>query len=139
MTVPTQKKLITRLVEKLSYNADQIADYREDGVEGADVVVMTYGITSRTAIPAIEQARKEGIKVGHLRLVTAWPFPEKRIKELAAKVKAFVVPELNLGQMVREVERLVRQSVRVESVPHAGGTVHNPKEIYHAIRESLKG
>jgi 2-oxoglutarate ferredoxin oxidoreductase subunit alpha len=139
MTVGAQAKLVTRLVNKLRVNADKIVDYREDGVEGADIVVVTYGITSRTAIPAIEQAQKEGMRIGHLRLVTVWPFPEKRIRELASKVKAFVVAELNLGQMVYEVERLAGGKAQVEHVPHAGGTVHNPKEIYAAIRRSIKG
>jgi 2-oxoglutarate ferredoxin oxidoreductase subunit alpha len=139
MTVDAQSKLVTRLVDKIRVNADKIIDYREDGVDGAEVVVISYGITSRTAIPAIEQARKEGKKVGHLRLVTVWPFPEKRIRELASKVKAFVVPELNLGQMVYEVERLSGGKAIVKHVPHAGGTVHNPKEIYTAIKDTLNG
>jgi 2-oxoglutarate/2-oxoacid ferredoxin oxidoreductase subunit alpha len=139
MTVATQAELVPRLVNKLRVNADKIIDFREDGVEGADVVVVTYGITSRTAIPAIEQARKEGLRIGHLRLVTAWPFPERKIRELASKVKIFVVPELNLGQMVYEVERLSGGTAKVELVPHAGGTVHNPKEIYAAIKRSAKG
>jgi 2-oxoglutarate ferredoxin oxidoreductase subunit alpha len=139
MTVGAQAKLVTRLVNKIRMNADTIIDYREDGVEGADIVVVTYGITSRTAIPAIEQARKEGMRIGHLRLVTAWPFPEKRIRELASKVKAFVVPELNLGQMVYEVERVAGGKASITHVPHAGGTVHNPKEIYAAMKHSVKG
>jgi 2-oxoglutarate ferredoxin oxidoreductase subunit alpha len=139
MTVDTQAKLVTRLVNKLRVNGDIIVDYREDGVEDADIIVVTYGITSRTAIPAIEQARKEGMHVGHLRLVTAWPFPEKRIRELASKVKAFVVPELNLGQMVHEVERVAAGKASIAHVPHAGGTVHNPKEIYTIIKHSVKG
>jgi 2-oxoglutarate/2-oxoacid ferredoxin oxidoreductase subunit alpha len=139
MTVGTQAKLVTRLVDKIRINADKIVDYREDGVEGADIVLITYGITSRTAIPAIEQARNEGMRIGHLRLITAWPFPEKRIRELASKVKSFIVPELNLGQMVYEVERLASGKAKVEHVPHAGGTVHNPKEIYMAIKHQMKG
>jgi 2-oxoglutarate/2-oxoacid ferredoxin oxidoreductase subunit alpha len=139
MTVAAQSKLVPRLVNKLRVNADKIIDFREDGIEGADVVLVTYGITSRTAIPAIDQARKEGMHIGHLRLVTAWPFPEKKIRELASKVKTFVVPELNLGQMVYEVERLAGGKAKVVLVPHAGGTVHNPKEIYTAIRHSVKG
>jgi len=139
MTVDAQAKLVTRLVNKFRVNADIIVDYREECAEGADIVVVTYGITSRTAIPAIEQARREGMHVCHLRLVTAWPFPEKRIRELASKVKAFVVPELNLGQMVYEVERAAGGKASVTHVPHAGGTVHNPKEIYTAIKHSVKG
>ncbi|MBX2990262.1 MAG: 2-oxoacid:acceptor oxidoreductase subunit alpha [Bacteroidetes bacterium] len=139
MTVQTQEKLIPRLVNKIKHNAHKIVEYIEDEVEGADVVVVTYGISSRTAIPAIDQARKEGIKVGHLRLVVVWPFPESRIRELAAQVKSFVVPELNLGQMVYEVERCAAGKARVELVGHAGGTVHNPKDIYNVIKQSAKG
>jgi 2-oxoglutarate ferredoxin oxidoreductase subunit alpha len=139
MTVGAQEKLVHRLVNKLKVNADQIVDFREDQVDGADVVVVTYGITSRVAIPAIEQARKEGMKVGHLRLVVVWPFPEKRIRELAVKVKSFVVPEINFGQVVLEVERCAGGKARVELVPHAGGTVHNPKDIYNMIKHSVRG
>ncbi len=139
MTVAAQEKLVHRLVHKIRLNADKIVEYKEDQVEGADVVVVTYGITSRTAIPAIEQARAEGLKVGHLRLIVIWPFPEKRIRELASKVKAFVVPEINYGQMVLEVERNAQGKARVELVPHGGGTVHNPKDIYNMIIKSLKG
>jgi len=139
MTVATQEKLVHRLVNKIRLNADKIIEYKEDGVENADVVLVTYGITSRTAIPAIEQARAEGMKVGHLRLVVVWPFPEQRIRELAAKVKAFVVPEINYGQMVLEVERCAGGKARVELVPHGGGTVHNPKDIYNVIKRCAKG
>ncbi len=139
MTVTTQEKLVHRLVNKIRLNADKIVDYKEDQVENADVVVVTYGITSRTAIPAIEQARKEGMRVGHLRMVVVWPFPEKRIRELASRVKAFVVPEINYGQMVLEVERCAGGKARVELVPHGGGSVHNPKDIYNTIKKSAKG
>jgi 2-oxoglutarate ferredoxin oxidoreductase subunit alpha len=134
MTVGAQEKLIHRLVNKLKLNADKIVEYQEDQIDGADIVVVTYGITSRVAIPAIEQARKEGLRVGHLRLVVVWPFPEKRIAQLAEKIKGFVVPELNYGQIVHEVERCAAGKAPVKLVPHAGGTVHNPKDIYGAIK-----
>ena len=140
MSVAAHGRLVRRLEDKIRLNAGAIVEYREDGVAQADAVVVTYGITSRTAIPAVEQARKEGKKIGYLRMITAWPFPEKRIRELAANVKSFVVPEINLGQMVLEVERAAgRSNARVLSVPHAGGSVHDPKDIYTAIMESLKG
>ena len=139
MTVATQEKLVHRLVNKIKFNEDRIADYREDQVEDAEVVVVTYGITSRVAIPAIEQARKEGMKVGHLRLVVVWPFPEKRIRELSGRTKAFVVPEINYGQMVNEVERCSGGKARTVLVPPGGGTVHNPKDIYDAIKNSVRG
>jgi 2-oxoglutarate ferredoxin oxidoreductase subunit alpha len=139
MSVSAQGRLVRRLLDKIRLHADEIIMFHEQDVEGADVVVVTYGITSRTAIPAIEQARAKGMKVGHLRLVVVWPFPERRFRELASRVKAFVVPELNMGQMVYEVERCVAGKSRVVSVPHAGGTVHQPKDIYAAIEKSLRG
>jgi 2-oxoglutarate/2-oxoacid ferredoxin oxidoreductase subunit alpha len=139
MTVNAQDRLVRRLNDKIRVHNDAIAEYIEGQIEGADVVVVTYGITSRTAIPAIEQARKEGIKVGHLRLVVVWPFPERHIRRLAERIKAFVVPELNLGQIALEVERCAHGAAPVFPVCHAGGTVHQPVEIYDAIIGSLKG
>ena len=137
MTVPAQEKLISRLVNKIKLNSDKIVEYKEDQVERAEVVVVSYGITSRVAIPAIQQARKEGIKVGHLRLIVTWPFPEKRIKELAGEIKSFIVPEINYGQMVYEVERCSEGKTNVLLVPHGGGTVHNPHDIYNAIKKGI--
>jgi 2-oxoglutarate ferredoxin oxidoreductase subunit alpha len=139
MTAAAQEKLVHRLVNKIRLNAEAIVEFKEDQVEGAEVVVISYGITSRVAIPAIEQARQEGFKVGHFRLITAWPFPKRRIGELSGKVKAFVVPEINYGQMVHEVERSLRRTIRVVPVSHGGGSVHNPKDIYSEIVNSLKG
>ncbi len=134
MNPAEQHRLVRRLVDKIKLNEEKIRFVEQDQVEGADVVVVTYGITSRVALPAINRARSEGIKVGHLRLVVAWPFPEKLIRELAVHVRGFVVPELNLGQMVLEVERCAAGKAQTVSVPHAGGSVHDPKEIYEAIK-----
>jgi 2-oxoglutarate ferredoxin oxidoreductase subunit alpha len=107
-------------------------------MKGAEVVVLSYGITSRVAVKAVQDAKKAGIKVGTLRLRTVWPFPEKRVAELSRKVKAIVVPEINAGQMVREVERSAAGRCRVTSVPHFGGWVHDPKDILKAIKEAAK-
>lgn len=139
MTADAQEELVHRLVNKIRENAGSIVEFKEDRVDGAQVVVVTYGITSRVAIPAIEQARREGIRVGHFRMITAWPFPEKRIRELSAAAGAFVVPEINYGQMVHEVEGAVAGKTRVVHVPHGGGSVHDPKDIHAAIVNSLKG
>jgi 2-oxoglutarate ferredoxin oxidoreductase subunit alpha len=138
MTAAAQDKKVRRLIDKIRVNVGDILDYREQDVEGAEVVVVTYGITSRTAIPAIDMARREGLRVGHLRLVVVWPFPEERIRTLAKQVKAFVVPELNLGQMSLEVERCAAGAARVLQVGHAGGGVHNPHDIYLAIKKSVR-
>ena len=130
-----QDRLVKRLLDKITKNADKIVLYEQDQIEGADVVVVSYGITSRVAQRAIDMARERGVKVGKFRIITAWPFPEKQIAEIASKVKALVVPELNLGQMVREVERCAAGKADVKLVPHAGGSVHKPEDILNAILE----
>jgi len=138
MDVPTQAQLVTRLLDKIRKNADKLVDVRMDGCEGADVIVVSFGITSRVATAAIETARAQGVKVGHLRLIICWPFPVKLIQELAKTVKAFVVPELNMGQMVLEVRKAVEGKVKVISVPHPGGTVHEPETILEQIVEAAR-
>jgi len=132
------KKLVSRLINKVKNNADQIVEFEAEGLEGADVVVVSYGITSRVAQRAIDDARANGVKVGKFRLITAWPFPEKQIRELAGKIKAFVVPELNMGQMVLEVERCAGGKCKTIPVSHPGGNVHNPAEILKGIEEAIR-
>ena len=83
-------------------------------------------------------ARARGVRVGKLRLMTVWPFPEQLIRTLAKRVTAFVVPELNLGQVVLEVERATGGQARTVSVTHAGGSVHRPEQILDAILEAAK-
>ena len=138
MTAPAQDKLLKRLLAKVEKDRDKLVDIREDGVEDADVVVVSFGITSRVAGAAVEMARSKGAKVGHLRMIITWPFPSKRIGELATTAKAFVVPELNMGQMVIEVERAAVGKADVISVPHAGGTVHEPGVILEKIMEAAQ-
>jgi 2-oxoglutarate ferredoxin oxidoreductase subunit alpha len=135
MKPAAQDKLVRRLVEKITKNTDKICMFEEEAIGGSDVVVVSYGITSRVAQRAIEMAREKGVKVGKFRLITAWPFPEKKMKEVAVRTDAIVVAEINLGQMVREVERAVAGEVPVRFVGHAGGSVHNPEDILKAIME----
>ncbi len=138
MNVKAQDALVRRLSDKIEKNADKICRWEEKDVSGAEVVVISYGITSRVAQRGIEMAREKGAKVGSFRLITAWPFPEKRIVEISHKVKALVVPEINLGQMALEVQRVVNGKCKTKLVDHAGGTVHDPKTICDAILESVK-
>lgn len=138
MTPEVQGKLVRRLQNKIRSAVDRIAMFEEEQLDDAQVVVVSYGITSRVAQRAIDLARTRGLKVGKLRLITAWPFPEGKIKQLASRVKAFVVPELNLGQMVREVERAAAGQAKTFSVPHAGGSVHKPEDILNVIVEASR-
>jgi 2-oxoglutarate ferredoxin oxidoreductase subunit alpha len=138
MSAECQEKTVRRLVEKIRSRAEEITRFVELDTDGADVVVVSYGITSRVARMGVELARKKGIKVGVMRLEVVWPFPEKRIRELARKVKAFVVPEINYGQIVLEVERCAAGQAGAVLVPHGGGGVHDPEDIAKAILGAAK-
>jgi 2-oxoglutarate ferredoxin oxidoreductase subunit alpha len=138
MTPETQERLVGRLMNKIRGAAEELAFYEEENTEDADVVVVSYGITSRVAQRAIEMARAKGLRVAKLRLITVWPFPDTKVRELAQRIKAFVVPELNMGQIVREVERAAGGAARTYGVPHAGGTVHRPEVILQAIEEAAR-
>ncbi len=139
MTWEMQEKCVHRLIDKIDKNVDEIFMIEEENMDKAEVVVISYGITSRVALRGIQLAEQAGMKnIGRMRLITVWPFPEKRIRELAKKVKAFVVPEMNYGQMVLEVERCAGGQCKTILVPHGGGTVHKPETIYQAIKEAYK-
>jgi 2-oxoglutarate ferredoxin oxidoreductase subunit alpha len=131
-----QEKLVRRIVDKIRKNSDNIYLLEEDNIADADVVVISYGITSRVALRGIQLAHEAGIKkIGRIRLLSVWPFPEEQIRTLAQKVKAFVVPEMNYGQIALEVERCAAGKCKTILVPHGGGTVHNPEDIFKAIQE----
>jgi 2-oxoglutarate ferredoxin oxidoreductase subunit alpha len=136
MNWQAQKKLVSRLVKKIRDNADRIARWEEYQVEDAEVVLVAYGITSRVAQRAVQMARADGLRVGLLRPVVAWPFPEKRIRELAERVESFLVVEMNYGQMFYEVERCAAGHARTELLGHGGGMVHEPQEILQTLREA---
>ena len=139
MNAERQEILVHRLINKINLNVDKIVKYYEEDMEDADVVIVCYGITSRVVLKAVEMAKSEGIKIGYFRLIVIWPFPEKRIREIAkSKVKSIIVAELNYGQIYYEVERCSAGKVKTILVPHGGGSVHEPEVIYQAILESLK-
>jgi 2-oxoglutarate ferredoxin oxidoreductase subunit alpha len=138
MNPEVQEQLVHRLVNKIRLNAPKIWRYEETGVEDADVVIVTYGITSRVAVEAIDIARKKGIRVGMLRLIVVWPFPEQRICELASQGKALVVAEMNYGQVFYEVDRSARGKAPVVLAGHGGGTVHNIEDVVKKIEEAYR-
>ncbi len=135
-TAAAQAKLVDRLIRKIRDNRQNISRVQSEGLEDAEVIVVAYGITARIALWPIEMARAEGIKVGWLKLVTVWPFPEPIIRELAGRIHAFVVPEINYGQIALEVERCAGGKAPTLLVPHAGGDVHEPHVILEAIRQA---
>jgi 2-oxoglutarate ferredoxin oxidoreductase subunit alpha len=133
-----QEEMINRLVQKVRKNVDRIIRYETFLLEDADVVVVAYGISVRSAKRAVAEARKRGIKAGFVKLNTIWPFPEKMIRELAGGVRALIMPEINYGQMVLELERCAGGRCPVRLVPHAGGAIIRPDRILTALDAASK-
>jgi 2-oxoglutarate ferredoxin oxidoreductase subunit alpha len=130
-----QSKLVTRLCDKIEKNSNKIIRVEEVMLEDADVVVVAYGIVARAALSAVRKAREKGVKAGLLRLITLWPFPEKRVAQAAEHAKMIVVPEMNCGQMVREVERAAKETP-VTFLSKLGEEPHTPAEILEAVRRN---
>ena len=127
--------LVRRLVDKVRLNAHLIVDFEEFRMQDASVAVVSYGCSARVAREAVEMAREQGIAAGLLRLKTIWPFPSKRVRELAAQVKVFVVPEINYGQIDHEVQRCA-VGKPVVHVGLMGGRILTPQEIFDAVRKA---
>ena len=134
MSPEIHHKLVTRLVEKVKRNEEQLILTQDAYMDDARIVVISFGSTARSARRAVKDARDLGIPVGLLRLISLWPFPERLIRHLAQEMDAFIVAEMNLGQMIREVERHVHQPVI--GGHHAGGEMMSPKPIFEAIKEA---
>ena len=133
LTPEIHDTLVNRLVDKVRLNAEAIELYDEFELDDAETVIIAFGCTSRSARQAARLARARGSKCGLLRLVSIWPFPEQRIRELLARgtVQRFIVPEVNLGQLRREVERLTQ--LPIQRINHAGGAMPTPRDILEVI------
>lgn len=136
MSAETHHRLVTRLVEKVRRNADQFTRVEGYHLEDARIVVVAYGCTARSARRAVRLARRQNIPVGLLRLVSIWPFADEALRQLVPDDATFIVTEMNLGQISREVERVVRRPVR--GVFHAGGAMISPEPILQAIQEAAQ-
>ena len=125
--------LVHRINEKVLSNTDEITRVEQYWMEDAEVAVLTYGFTARAAYQAVQTFRDQGHKVGLIRLITLWPFPEKTIKELTANTTHILIPEMNLGQVAREVERIV--DVPVIRLPQVNGEVMKPQPILDRLEQ----
>mgnify|MGYP000297761938 CR=1 FL=1 len=104
--------------------------------EDAEIVVVAYGCTARSAQRAVREAREEGLHAGLLRLISLWPFPENLFQDLGANTKTIISAEMNLGQISREIQRVIGRPV--QGVFHAGGEMIPPEPILEAIREAAR-
>lgn len=124
-----------RQLRKVDANVDDIVTFEEYQLDDAEVVVVAFGSTSRSARYAINIAREQGIKAGMFRIKTIWPFPDKQIKALAGKVKAFITPEMNLGMCTMEIERCAQGKTPVHGIFRVDGEPINPDQILEKIKE----
>ncbi|TAL68136.1 MAG: 2-oxoacid:acceptor oxidoreductase subunit alpha [Bacteroidetes bacterium] len=127
--------LIRRLNDKIESNRNEISKFELQFTDVLDYLVVSYGASARPSMGAVLNLREKGYKVGFLRLITIWPFPNSIVKELGKKVKKIFVPEMNLGQMSREIERFV--SCDVHSISKIGGVPHTISEIINEIESRV--
>lgn len=132
---PEIAKKSARLMDKVNAYRDDIVEYETESVDDASVIVLAYGSVARTALSAVRHARSKGLKVGYFRPVTLWPFPDREIEALAEKAESILVPELNFGQMILEVERAVHGKAGVVQMSLVNGELFQPSEIFGKIEE----
>lgn len=129
---------ITRIMEKVLKNKEDIVQVEEYMLDDADYAVVCFGGTTRAVMSAIQEARAKGIKVGMWRPITVWPFPDEWLDKRAPQFKRMLMVEHNYGQMLREVERVVKGRCPVDFIGRINGTVITPDEILAGIEEMSK-
>jgi 2-oxoglutarate ferredoxin oxidoreductase subunit alpha len=133
----TIDRVMRRMNDKLNLYRDEIVRVKYVDVEDADVLIIAFGSVARSAEEVVRSMKRAGKRVGLLRPVTLWPFPDKEIREAASGKKAVLVPEMNLGQMVREVERAVAGTAPIYPLNRIDGQLITPHEISDLIEEIL--
>ena len=129
---------IRRLHNKIQKNIKDIIINKKYSLDDAKIALIAYGSVARAAERTVKLAREEGLKVGLLKLLTIWPFCFEEVNRLAQKVDLIIVPEMNLGQMVLEVERASQGKCRVVPYGRVDGELINPIEILRKIREEMR-
>lgn len=124
---------LNRLFRKITQHFHDIQMVREEQTADAEILVVAYGSVARSARRAVIEARERGIKAGLLQLITLWPFPRRHLEPLLRQVRAALVPELNMGQMSREVKRVNQGMTRVEALNRIDGNLITPDEIMERL------
>jgi 2-oxoglutarate ferredoxin oxidoreductase subunit alpha len=132
------ERLINRLNDKVMDHLEEIIMTESLMTEDAEIIVIAYGATSRSARRAVKIAREKGIKAGLFRPITIWPFPVKEVAALCRQAHTIIVPELNLGQLIGEVERVARSETNVIGVNRVTGEMITPEEILKSIESMVK-
>lgn len=124
--------LYSRLSRKLERYQDQIIEYKTEYLKDAEICIVAFGSSARSAYRAVRLARQQGIKVGMFQLFVIWPFPYEILGRLASQIKAFIVPEMNLGQIAHEVSCAIKSDVI--KVNRVDGSLITPNEILERIK-----
>lgn len=129
--------LTRRLSRKVEVRADYLKDYCAESTEDCEVAVVSFGSSAMAALSAVRRARREGLKAGIIRLKTVWPFPDGALKELTKTAHTVIVPEMNLGQLALEVERVVDCKSKVVRLGKVNGELFHPDEVFAALKEAF--
>ena len=124
---------LNRLFRKINQHFHDIQLVKEEETADAELLVVAYGSVARSAWRAVAEARERGIKAGLLQLITLWPFPRRHLEPLLRQVRAVLVPELNMGQMSREVKRVNQGMTRIETLNRIDGNLITPGEILERL------
>ena len=127
---------IARLHRKISQHFSEIQMAEYDQTEDAEMTIIAYGSVARSAKRAVREAREKGKKVGLLKLITIWPFMRSAVEKVLQTSKVLIVPEMNMGQISREVKRVSRGAARVLTINKVDGTIITPDEILDQIMEA---
>jgi len=138
LPTPKPMEFIQAIMEKINANKDKICLIDKYLLDDAEIVIISYGLPVRSSYRAVEIARKEGIKVGIFRLITVWPFPDEKVKEVVKNAKAVIIPELNYtGYIAEQVERVTNIETPVIKIPNVC-EFHHPDLILKHIKEVAK-
>jgi len=127
-------RLVRRLKHKIISNRENFSFYEEYLTDDAEIIIISYGASARSAKAAVNEARVAGIRIGLLRLITLWPFPATVVSRICANAGAVITAEMNLGQIHAEVCRVVGSAQKTVSVTHVDGTLIQPQKILVAIK-----
>ncbi len=135
----TEPRIVDKMqrlrMEKIYHHLDEIIKYQEYLLDDAEILVFSYGVSARSALAAVKEARAQGIKAGLFQPLTIWPFPRKGLNKHLEKIKKVLVVEMNLGQMKYEVERVKPCDVTIKTLLRSNGIPFTPAEVIQALKE----
>jgi 2-oxoglutarate ferredoxin oxidoreductase subunit alpha len=132
------EKMVMERVKRYKEIEEKEALFEERLIEDAEIILVAYGTSARVSMAAVKMAREKGIKAGLFRPITLWPYPQKRLNELANKTKNFLVVEMSLGQMVEDVRLSINGKSQVHLYAKPGGSPIFAEEVYKAIEDIVK-